>query len=381
MKYRRYPSLILFAGAMLWFSMPTRGTETSANQFAQAFDKSYEEAASALRSVSWYAVSPYVSAAERLAAMARPEDIVFLQSHCRVQAHSKFSGLALMTLARMAKNEDAREVLQSLAMEDHIVALQAVSYADPQIMKGIAEHIIRESKGESRIKAMHLLAATGDAQTLKWFRELLEAEMGNYLIKDALTAAVAVLERKIVLPEDEQVIWQDAVLALWQADFQVPNYVSGRDYLSPAKYLYQSGIKIPVELLALQIKNKDTVAVYLAGLRREEALVDSLSQVAGGFSRSRSRYGLPDVWSLAAIGNEAAFKAIAEQMAPGNRNNPKIAHTLTRQPSERGAALLEELIKDERYKESWPAFREELELIKRKLRAQEPAPQPLGPQE
>jgi len=377
MKYRRYPSLILFAGAMLWFSMPTRGTETSANQFAQAFDKSYEEAASALRSVSWYAVSPYVSAAERLAAMARPEDIVFLQSHCRVQAHSKFSGLALMTLARMAKNEDAREVLQSLAMEDHIVALQAVSYADPQIMKGIAEHIIRESKGESRIKAMHLLAATGDAQTLKWFRELLEAEMGNYLIKDALTAAVAVLERKIVLPEDEQVIWQDAVLALWQADFQVPNYVSGRDYLSPAKYLYQSGIKIPVELLALQIKNKDTVAVYLAGLRREEALVDSLSEVA----RTCSPNGAGAIWSLAAIGNEAAYKAIADQMTPDNKKNAKIAHTLAKHPSERGAALLEELIKDERYKESWPAFTRELELIKRKLRAQEPAPQPLGPQE
>ena len=363
MNCTRHLSLILFSGSMLCFSMAAKGVESSESQFEHAFNESCTEVARTLRSkraLSWYDISPFVSPGERLAAMATPGDLGYLRS----QAKGKCSSLALVILAKMAKNEDAREVLQSLAMDDHAIALQAVSYAEPQIIKTIAEHIIRDSKGQSKTKVMPLLAATGDAETLKWFREMLRNQANRF---PSLSAAVAILERRIALPDESQRIWQDALLVLWQANSQAPNYVNGRDYISPAKVLQERGIEIPVELLALQIKNKDMVAIYLAGLRREAALVDSLSQVAGCLGRSRYELGV--IWSLAAIGGKDAFKAIAEQMAPGNRNNVDIAHTLTSCPSPHGAALLEELIKDERYRESWPAYRKELELIKAKLQA------------
>lgn len=318
-------------------------------------------------------MSKFASQAEKLVKAGAVQEIAFLIS--KAESHDRNEKcLALLTLARISENKQARETISRLMAADspldNFGAIVAVTFMQPEFIKEVV-------LSHATFGTYPLLAATGDKDTLEVLRKTKADLRTKPVTVDAvnrLNAAIALLDKRLSLPEEKQLTWRKYLLVLYRANCERPNFRGGGNHAIAAEALAKRGISVPAEILEVQIENRDMVAIALAGIQKEEALVGALSDVATKVPEHAALH------SLAIIDSEASYKAIEHLAKPEDPDqNKSIARTLRSHASERSAALLEKLCKDEKYKDSWPAFTDALSLIYNDLKyekAAPPAPEP-----
>ena len=137
------------------------------------------------------------------------------------------------------------------------------------------------------------------------------------------------------------------------------------------------GSFLPADVLEMQIRHGDLIAIALAGIQKKESLVGPLSEFA-----SKGLWAGMVAVSLGQIGSDDSFRALAELLKPQDgasaaQGRGQILRSLQWEcPTQSMVDFLETLCKDEQYKESWPAFRRVIDSINARLRPRDPARKP-----
>jgi len=324
-------------------------------------------------------MSKFHPQAQKLVEAGGLNEIPFLRTQAAERSGDRRC-LALLTLALMAEHEDARDALLNLAKVDSPFALLALSFMEPQHIKDVATELARDPAAYARYKVFPLLAACGGNDTLDWLRAhklaLRDTPATDAVIND-LGVAIAVLEKKLRLPEERQRIWQESLLLLWRANRELPGFRGGNNHSISAQSLASRGISVPADVLEMQIRHGDLIAIALAGIQKEESLVGPLSEFA-----SKGLWAGMVAVSLGQIGSDDSFRALAELLKPQDgasaaQGRGQILRSLQWEcPTQSMVDFLETLCKDEQYKESWPAFRRVIDSINARLRPRDPARKP-----
>lgn len=315
------------------------------------------------------AMSRFASQAQNLIEAGASREIEFLLTKSESK-DGKERCLALMTLARLAENKQARE---AVAKQGSL----AISFMEPQYVREVALDLANQSEYYVRFGALDLLAATGDKNTLERLQTMktdLRDKPVTAELKERVDAAISLLEKRLSLPADQQIEWGKYLLILFRANREEPSLNGERPFSIAAEALARGGMKMPAKLLEIQIRNGDMAAITMAGMQKDDGLIGALLDTASKGRQNAAAY------SVAMIDSEASYKAIADLFEREDPQHSKLmALTLRGQPSERSVALLEKLCRDERYKDSWPTFEKALRRInaeRERQKAAPPAPEP-----
>ena len=223
-----------------------------------------------------------------------------------------------------------------------------------------------------------LLRLVGNHDSLIELRKRLE-QTTEPLVRATMKKAIAAIEAKLQsVPEPERDEWDAQELCFAAALSVGSGSAAGIRVDRGAASAINAGFSFTIPFLRAKMRSdgiltaeENMLAVALAG---EQKTAELVGDIAALLEKEQIRTRLAITY-LAKIGNEAAFQVIAEQIKPGGtKQNLHIARTLSNWPTEATAAFLEQLTKDERYRESWPDFETELGHTRASLKALENDP-------
>lgn len=352
---------------LLLVHVPARSADTP-----DAFGKAFEKAAESVdrHGKDWehrdvWSLTPFDAVGDDLLSKFPDADVEFLKVALTNDHDQGVSNLAWIMLAKLSDHKEARDVIikqacneKDLGTPDYARARQAVlavSFMPDAVRKEVAETIATQAKQwEFRKDMVELLSHIGDEESVKVLEKISKDERGH--LQQSAVDALAYRQERLKQAADEQAAWTQCGILYWRVNREVdtPADYFGK-YTWAAELLNITGVKFPVSFLRYHIKAGDRTAAILAGIQKETELVDDLDAVGA-------------LGSLIKIGNKEAMDALSKHITPENAS--RIAESLGKSGSHEAAKLLERLLKDENYKDSWPVFERTLESINERLKAQ-----------
>jgi len=363
MRYMGFPFMVL-----LVLQIPSLAADPS-----QSLEKALMQAAKAVEAtardehLNWRWLSPYEKAGADLASRFPDADIEFLKAQAENEKGDSVRKLAWVVLANLADHQkDARDMVSGRAIAGDRLAILSVSFMPEVAMKEVAECLVRqEGYWEGKQDIVELLGFIGDEDSLKALNDLVSRD-NESLARPAAINALSCLQEKLKQTAAEQQAWSQCGVRCWRAMLEVskPRLI-GVEYVWAAEHVANSGVKCPVSFLRCYIKGGGVLAIILAGIQREPELVEDLGAAAQSDSSLQRGKALG---SLMRIGNKGAMDVLLKQMKPGaTEENNRIAQILADHGTSASVELLERLVRDEKYSESWPTFKEAINKINERL--------------
>jgi HEAT repeat protein len=365
MWHRGFPFMVLLV--LLQVSSLAAGPSQSLEKVFMQAAKAVEAAArdEHLRRGS---LSPYEKAGDVLASRFPDADFEFLKAQAENEEGDSARKLAWMVLAKLASHQkDARDMVSGRAIAGDRLAILAVSFMPEAVRKEVAESLVRqEGYWQGKQDLVELLGFIGDEDSLKALNDLV-GRNNERLARPAAIGVLPCLQEKLKQTAAEQQVWSQRGVCCWRAMLEVeePRLV-GPEYVWAAEHVANSGVRCPVSFLKCRIKAGDVLAIVLAGIQKEGELIEDLGVAAESNSVLQRGKALE---SLVQIGNKDAMDVLSRLMKPGaTEENNRIAQVLADMGTESSAGLLERLVRDERYRDSWPAFEEAIKHIRERLK-------------
>jgi hypothetical protein len=252
-------------------------------------------------------------------------------------------------------------------------AILSVSMLPEAIRREMVKSLAMDAKSlDVRLDMVELLAHVGDESSLIFLREMAKQGTNPALTKvaaakmgSAITVAAECLNEKLKYPEAEQWQWSQCGVICWRAIREVvkPANLHG-EYEWAAENIIGSGVLCPAVFLNRRIRSGDPVAFALAAIQKEELAVGALGEAANADGACRGRA----LAVLIRIGTEDAIRMLAKRMVPSTiRENEAIAKQLSDYGTNAAIKMLDELMTDDRYRQSWPAFQTAQKRIAAKI--------------
>jgi len=310
-------------------------------------------------------LSPYIRFVQNMDVKPTDADLLALEELI-AEKHGVASCIAWLVIARAGDSAVAQEIITKHAANGDVIAILAVSFMPSPLCKKTSERLVAAERVfvPGKVEALRLLSHVGDASTLAMLKELRPA-MENKERLSALDCCLQCLETKLSHTPEEQQLWTDMGVAYWRAALEAPRFVKiGSRYTKAAARLAESGRRFPTDFLKCRVEACDPLAIVIAGEQREKSLVEPIAKVArrGGWMSDLA------LTSLAKIGNNKALQALRSCMTPGpSYTNRRIADALWSYGGPEAGELLEALLQDEEYKESWPYLKSALEMLQQRM--------------
>jgi len=301
-----------------------------------------------------FPMMPYV---ERLEKSGLEADVPFLLSIAKEKDGDE-STFALLILLRKGGN-DAVEGLYAASLKNPNALI--LYFASPSDARAVAARMIGNKESALAVRyGASLLGTVGDANSLALLKNI-EADVQDADGSARVRGAIRGIEARLLdTPEAQRDEWCKQQL-LCMAARRIGRSAGGWRVRLVASCIHKAGYEFTIPFLRAKMKNSDGLAIALAAEQKATELIDDISIIAGRGGRE----GTMAMSSLGKIGTDLAFEAIGNQIKPGEiAHNRLVAAVLAAYPNETTAAILEKLTKDERYKESWPDFVQQLEKVR-----------------
>jgi hypothetical protein len=313
--------LLAGCGVVAWFCLGVVPASAApwTDEPKPPIEAAFQKAATspAIANLVWIANIELDAPASQLAKSYGPSAAPFLKERL-AKGQAPEPQLAALTLAKLADDPAIATYLLSGPKEladrplSHLIA-----YFPPKALKATLDKLLQ---GEPELWVLQLAGVIGETQTLKQVEQIaVKAPDGSDRRKTAAAAAAAIQRRLALTTASERDAWIIAGLNVWKIEHDLgptPRNPEGIP-LSRAYKLDRAGLKISAAFLKAHFAAPGydpLLLVSIAGVQREETLVDDLLVLAKG----SDRMALTAQKSLGMIGTDKALRGIEAMLTPGD---------------------------------------------------------------